>query len=103
MELIVVPLHDAIAEAGLDVIQSQAYYEGRYWNTTGIGRHVIVAGMIPELRKRGIAVIGHGATGRHDGVGAQCRLAALRDRDRVDDPNQRHRIRVPEQPGVARR
>src|SRR5476651_34560 len=41
-ELIVVPLHDAIAEAGLDIIQAQAYYEGRYWNTTGIARHVIV-------------------------------------------------------------
>jgi argininosuccinate synthase len=59
-----IPLHDAIAEAGLDIIQAQAYYEGRYWNTTGIGRHVIVAGMLPEMRKRGISVLSHGATGR---------------------------------------
>jgi argininosuccinate synthase len=59
-----IPLHDAIAEAGLDIIQAQAYYEGRYWNTTGIGRHVIVAGMIPEMRKRKITVLSHGATGR---------------------------------------
>src|SRR5262245_13962951 len=58
------PLHDAIAEAGLDVIQAQAFYEGRYWNTTGIGRHVIVAGMVPEMRKRGIRLLSHGATGR---------------------------------------
>lgn len=58
------PLHDAIAEAGLDIIQSQAAYEGRYWNTTGIGRHVIVAGMVPEMRKRGIRILSHGATGR---------------------------------------
>jgi argininosuccinate synthase len=59
-----IPLHDAIAEAGLDIIQAQAYYEGRYWNTTGIGRHVIVAGMIGEMRKRGISILSHGATGR---------------------------------------
>ena len=38
---------DSIAEAGLEIIQAQACYEGRYWNTTGIGRHVIVAGMVP--------------------------------------------------------
>ena len=63
-ELIVVPLHDAIAEAGLDIIQAQAYYEGRYWNTTGIGRHVIVAGMLPEMKKRGISILSHGSTGR---------------------------------------
>jgi argininosuccinate synthase len=59
-----VPLHDAIAEAGLDIIQAQAYYEGRYWNTTGIGRHVIVAGILPEMKKRGITILSHGATGR---------------------------------------
>ena len=59
-----IPLHDAIAEAGLDIIQAQAYYEGRYWNTTGIGRHVIVAGMVGEMRKHKINVLSHGATGR---------------------------------------
>jgi argininosuccinate synthase len=63
-DYIALPLHDMIAESGLEVIQFQACYEGRYWNTTGIGRHVIVAGMIPEMRKRGIKVLGHGATGR---------------------------------------
>jgi argininosuccinate synthase len=63
-EFVFVNLHDAIAEAGLDIIQAQAYYEGRYWNTTGIGRHVIVRGMIPEMRKRGISILSHGATGR---------------------------------------
>ena len=63
-DFVAIPLHDTIAEAGVEVIQFQARYEGAYWNTTGIGRHVIVAGMIPELRRRGIAVIGHGATGR---------------------------------------
>ncbi len=59
-----IPLHDAIAEAGLDIIQAQAFYEGRYWNTTGIGRHVIVAGMLPEMKKLGITILSHGATGR---------------------------------------
>src|ERR1043165_4667951 len=63
-ELVVVPLHDAIAEAGLDVIQAQACYEGRYWNTTGIARHVIVAGMIPVMKKLGISILSHGSTGR---------------------------------------
>ncbi len=59
-----IQLHDMIAESGIEVIQFQARYEGDYWNTTGIGRHVIVAGMIPEMAKRGIKVLGHGATGR---------------------------------------
>jgi argininosuccinate synthase len=64
VEYVRVPLHDAIAEAGLMVIQAQACYEGRYWNTTGIARHVLVAGMVPEMRKRGLKILSHGATGR---------------------------------------
>jgi argininosuccinate synthase len=63
-DVVVLPLHNAIAEAGVEVIQAQACYEGRYWNTTGIGRQVIVAGMISEMKKRGITVLSHGATGR---------------------------------------
>jgi argininosuccinate synthase len=63
-DYVAIPLHDMIAESGVEVIQFQACYEGRYWNTTGIGRHVIVAGMVPQMRKRGIKVLGHGATGR---------------------------------------
>jgi argininosuccinate synthase len=63
-EFVAVRLYDAIAESGLEVIQFQARYEGAYWNTTGIGRHVIVAGLLPELRKRGISIFSHGATGR---------------------------------------
>ena len=63
-DYIAIRLHEMIAESGIEVIQFQARYEGAYWNTTGIGRHVIVAGMIPEMRKHGIKVIGHGATGR---------------------------------------
>jgi argininosuccinate synthase len=63
-DYVAVKLHDMIAESGLEVMQFQACYEGRYWNTTGIGRHVIVAGLLPELQKRKINVLGHGATGR---------------------------------------
>ncbi len=63
-DYVAIPLHDTIAESGIEVIQFQARYEGAYWNTTGIGRHVIVAGMIPEMRKRGATVLSHGATGR---------------------------------------
>src|SRR5438045_2638134 len=40
VDFAVLPLRDAIAEAGLEAIQAQASYEGRYWNTTAIGRHV---------------------------------------------------------------
>src|SRR5579871_4592898 len=63
-DYVAIPLHDMIAASGIEVIQFQARYEGAYWNTTGIGRHVIVAGMVPEMRKRGIKVLSHGATGR---------------------------------------
>lgn len=53
-----------LAEAGLKVIQSQAWYEGRYWNTTGIARYVTAKAIIEEMRRRGISVLSHGATGR---------------------------------------
>ena len=63
-DFILMPLQASLAEAGLGIIQAQACYEGRYWNTTGIARHVVVEGMIPEMRKRGIDILSHGATGR---------------------------------------
>ena len=55
---------DALAEAGLKVIQSQARYEGGYWNTTGIARPITVAAMLPEIDAQDIGVLFHGATGR---------------------------------------
>src|SRR4051794_18213343 len=39
-DAVVVDGRAALAEEGLKVIQSQAEYEGDYWNTTGIARHV---------------------------------------------------------------
>src|SRR5262245_66238855 len=50
-DFIALDLKNAIAEAGLEIIQSQATYEGRYWNTPGIGRHGIVAGLVQVLRE----------------------------------------------------
>ena len=60
----IVPGESALADAGLKVLQSQATYEGGYWNTTGIARPVAVATVLPELSKAGIRVLFHGCTGR---------------------------------------
>lgn len=64
VDYVAVNLHQQIAQAGIDVMQAQASYEGRYWNTTGIARHVTVSGLLPEVKKRGIKIWSHGATGR---------------------------------------
>lgn len=63
-DFVLLPAREAIAEAGLQVIQSQACYEGRYWNTTGIARCVLAKAMIEEMKKRGLNIFSHGATGR---------------------------------------
>ncbi len=63
-EAVVVPGQAALAEAGLKVVQALAGYEGGYWNTTGIARPVTVGAILPELAKRDIPVLFHGATGR---------------------------------------
>ncbi len=54
----------ALAEEGIKVIQAQARYEGDYWNTTGIARHVTTALILNVMRERGIKILSHGATGR---------------------------------------
>jgi argininosuccinate synthase len=63
-DFVLLPAKEAIAEAGLQVIQSQACYEGRYWNTTGIARCVLTEAMVREMRQRGLTIFSHGATGR---------------------------------------
>lgn len=63
-DFVLINAREPLAEAGIKLIQAQAYYEGKYWNTTGIARHVTVAAMLPEMRKRGIKILSHGATGR---------------------------------------
>ena len=64
VDFVMLPVQDAIAEAGISVIQSLACYEGRYWNTTGIARCVLAKAMIQEMKKRGLTIFSHGATGR---------------------------------------
>lgn len=64
VDFVLLPCRDAIAQAGVDVIQAQACYEGRYWNTTGIARCVLSKAMIEEMKQRGLTVFSHGATGR---------------------------------------
>ena len=61
---IIVDAKGALGMAGVKVIQCQAKYEGGYWNTTGIARHITVKALIPEMEKRGINILGHGCTGR---------------------------------------
>lgn len=63
-ESVMVDAKEAMAMAGIRVIQYQAQYEGGYWNTTGIARMVTVEALLPEMLKRGIKVMTHGATGR---------------------------------------
>lgn len=63
-DFVLLPAREAIAEAGLKVIQAQACYEGRYWNTTGIARCVLTKAMLLEMKQRGLTVFSHGATGR---------------------------------------
>ena len=45
-EASIVPGQEALAQAGLKVIQAQARYEGGYWNTTGIARPITVEAML---------------------------------------------------------
>ena len=63
-EMILDDRREAICQAGIQLVQAQARYEGGYWNTTGIARHVTVAGMLPHMQERGTQVMAHGATGR---------------------------------------
>tara|TARA_Y100000590_G_scaffold466862_1_gene643632 strand:- start:537 stop:1796 length:1260 start_codon:yes stop_codon:yes gene_type:complete len=53
-----------LADAGLKIIQSQAKYEGEYWNTTGIARPVTTKLILDSMNDKGIETLFHGATGR---------------------------------------
>jgi len=64
VEAVIISGQDALAAAGLQVIQAQARYEGGYWNTTGIARYVTTALILRELQSRSIDILFHGATGR---------------------------------------
>ena len=64
VETVIVDLKDDMAEGCFDIIQTQAKYDGGYWNTTGIARAVTVKGLLAAMRERGCTVLSHGATGR---------------------------------------
>ena len=86
-DAIVDNLKSEIATAGINVMQASARYEGGYWNTTGIARHVVVEGMLPLLQKRGITILGHGCTGRgNDQVRFELAAQMLDPRIRVYAP-----------------
>ena len=63
-ETVIVDLKNEMAEACFECVMAQAVYDGRYWQSTGIGRHVTVLGLVREMKKRGVTVLAHGATGR---------------------------------------
>jgi len=63
-EMIVADLKPQVAQAGIKLIQAMAKYEGGYWNTTAIARHVVVEGLVSEMNERQVTILGHGATGR---------------------------------------
>ena len=60
----VVDLRAEMAEGCFEVLKYQARYDGGYWNTTGIGRAVMVRGLLDAMRAEGCDVLSHGATGR---------------------------------------
>lgn len=63
-DFVLLPTREAIADIGVQIIQAQACYEGRYWNTTGIARCVLTKAMIEAMKERGLTILSHGATGR---------------------------------------
>lgn len=64
VETIVVDCKADLAEGAFEAIAAQATYDGRYWQSTGIGRYVTVRGILREMKKHGVTVLSHGATGR---------------------------------------
>lgn len=57
-------LRKQLALEGIEVIKALAFHDGRYWNTTGIARHVLVKSILEEMSKYGLAILTHGCTGR---------------------------------------
>jgi len=64
VKTIIVDLKKPMAEACFDTLRAQAMYDGGYWNSTGIARGVTCRGLVGEMKKRGVTVLVHGATGR---------------------------------------
>ena len=64
VEAATVDLKDELAAAAVVLLVANARYEGGYWNTTGIARHVTTRGLLDAMAARDIDVLVHGATGR---------------------------------------
>jgi argininosuccinate synthase len=58
-----VDLRSLMAGRCTDLVRYQATYEGGYWNTTGVSREVLVAGLGGILRADGCTVLAHGCVG----------------------------------------
>ena len=63
-EAVLIDLKEDLAETAIAMLIGQARYEGGYWNTTGIARHVTTQGLLAEMNRKGIDILAHGATGR---------------------------------------
>lgn len=64
VDTVVVDLRKDIAEGAFETIAAQATYDGGYWQSTGVGRYVTVRGLLSSMKKNGVTVLAHGATGR---------------------------------------
>lgn len=64
VDFVGLPLQQEMAKIGIEGVQAQTCYESRYWTTTPFGRQVTVGGVVPEMKKRGLSILSHGATGR---------------------------------------
>ena len=86
-EAIIVDGKKTLAGFMMQVIQGLAHHEGGYMNTTGIARMATVYVALPEIKKRGIKIITHGATGRgNDQVRFELAPAMLAPEIRVYAP-----------------
>ena len=64
IDAVLVDLKEELAETAITLLVAGARYEGGYWNTTGIARHVTTRGLLQEMKKHDVNVLVHGATGR---------------------------------------
>lgn len=64
VDSVILDLKSELAEEAITMLLANAVYEGGYWNTTGLARHVTAKGILEEMRARDIDVLAHGATGR---------------------------------------
>ncbi len=64
VEALMIDLKTDLAEDALVMLAANATYEGGYWNTTGIARHVTTRGILKVMAENDLEVLVHGATGR---------------------------------------